>query len=168
MGLQKCQTWLSNKPPPPPPIGPDAGRWSPKVADLSVSQCRPAMDSIFQNAFPPFTLSVKPCCPIAGWRLLFILLMKKQTGKGCCCSVDKSCLTLWDPTDCSRVYCSATLSFTISTSLLTLMSTESVMPSNLLILCRPLLLPLSSFPVFFQWVGSLQQVDKSIRASGKG
>ena len=34
----------------------------------------------------------------------------------------------------------ASLSFTISRSLLKLMSTESVMPSNHLILCRPLLL----------------------------
>ena len=39
----------------------------------------------------------------------------------------------------------ASLSFTISQSLLKLMSTESVMPSNHLILCRPLLLP-SIFP----------------------
>ena len=38
------------------------------------------------------------------------------------------------------------LSTTISRSLLKLMSIESVMPSNYLILCRPLLLPLSIFP----------------------
>ena len=41
--------------------------------------------------------------------------------------------------------CQASLSFTISWSLLKLMSIESVMPSNHLILCRPLLLP-SIFP----------------------
>ena len=40
----------------------------------------------------------------------------------------------------------ASLSFTISWSLLKLMSIESVMPSNHLILCRPLLLPPSIFP----------------------
>ena len=39
----------------------------------------------------------------------------------------------------------ASLSFTISQSLRKLMSIESVMPSNHLILCHPLLLP-SSFP----------------------
>ena len=39
----------------------------------------------------------------------------------------------------------ASLSFTISRSLLTLMSTVSVMPSNHLILCRPLLLLPSVF-----------------------
>ena len=38
------------------------------------------------------------------------------------------------------------LSFTISQSLLRLMSIESVMPSNRLILCRPLLLLPSIFP----------------------
>ena len=40
----------------------------------------------------------------------------------------------------------ATLSFTISWSWLKLMSTESVMPSNHLILCNPLLLLPSVFP----------------------
>ena len=40
----------------------------------------------------------------------------------------------------------ATLSITISWTLLKLMSTESVMPSNHLILCRPLLLLSSIFP----------------------
>ena len=38
------------------------------------------------------------------------------------------------------------LSITNSRSLLKLMSMESVMPSSYLILCRPLLLPLSSLP----------------------
>ena len=40
----------------------------------------------------------------------------------------------------------ASLSITNSRSLLRLMSIESVMPSNHLILCRPLFLPLSIFP----------------------
>ena len=43
--------------------------------------------------------------------------------------------TLW------TVACQASLSFTISQNFLKLMSIESVMPSNHLILCRPLLLP---------------------------
>ena len=42
--------------------------------------------------------------------------------------------------------CQAFLSFPISWSLLRLMSIESVMPSNHLILCRPLLLLPSIFP----------------------
>ena len=42
--------------------------------------------------------------------------------------------------------CQASLSITNSQSLLRLMSIESVMPSNHLTLCRPLLLPPSIFP----------------------
>ena len=42
--------------------------------------------------------------------------------------------------------CQASLSISNSQSLLKLMSIESAMPSNHLILCRPLLLPLSIFP----------------------
>ena len=42
--------------------------------------------------------------------------------------------------------CQASLSFTISRSLLRLVSIESVMPSHHLILCRPLLPCLQSFP----------------------
>ena len=55
----------------------------------------------------------------------------------CCCSVAWLHLTLCDPTNCSR---RASLSFTVFWSLLKLMSIESVMPSNHLILCHPLLL----------------------------
>ena len=44
------------------------------------------------------------------------------------------------------VVCQASVSFTISWSLLKLMSIESVMPSNHLILCHPLLLLPSVFP----------------------
>ena len=55
------------------------------------------------------------------------------------------------------------LSFTISQSLLKFMSIESVIPSNNLILCCPLLPLPAIFPinrVFFQWVSSLHQVAK--------
>ena len=63
-------------------------------------------------------------------------------------SVAKSCPTLCDPMDCSR----PGLSFTISQSLLKLMSIELVMLYNHLVLCHPLLfLPLifPSIRVFF-------------------
>ena len=59
------------------------------------------------------------------------------------CSVTHSCLALCDPMDCSMP---GFLSFTISWSLLKLMSIQSVMISNHLILCRPLLLLPQSFP----------------------
>ena len=60
----------------------------------------------------------------------------------CCCSVTQLYRTLCDPTDAAR---QASLSFTIARSLRKLKSIESVMPSNYLFLCRPLLLP-SIFP----------------------
>ena len=59
----------------------------------------------------------------------------------------------------------ASLSFTISQSLLKLMPIESVMPSNCLALCHPLLLLPSIFPsirVIFQWVISLHLVAKGL------
>ena len=58
-------------------------------------------------------------------------------------SVTQSCPTLCEPMDCTH---QASLSITNSQSLLKLMSIESVMPSNHLILCHPLLLPPSIFP----------------------
>ena len=60
-----------------------------------------------------------------------------------CCSVAKSCPSLCDPKDLAR---QASFSFTISQSLLKLMSIESVIPSNHLILSHPLLLLPSIFP----------------------
>ena len=57
-----------------------------------------------------------------------------------CYSFTKWCPTLCDPMDRSMPGF-----ITISLSFLKLMSIESVMPSNLLILCHPLLLP-SIFP----------------------
>ena len=58
-------------------------------------------------------------------------------------SVAQLCPTLCDPMDCSTP---ASLSITSSQSLLKLMVIESVMPSNHLILCHPLLLLPSGFP----------------------
>ena len=58
-------------------------------------------------------------------------------------SVSQSCPILWDSMDYSTP---GFLSITSSQSLLKLMSIESVMPSNHLILCRSLLLLPSIFP----------------------
>ena len=70
--------------------------------------------------------------------------------KPSCCSVTKSCLTIVDqslsiidPMDCSMP---AFPVLHVSRSLLKLMSTESVMPSNQFILCHPLLFLPSIFP----------------------
>ena len=61
----------------------------------------------------------------------------------CCCSVTQSCPTLCNPMDYS------TPGFPVLHQLLELaqiMSIESVMPSNHLIFCHPLLFPPSTFP----------------------
>ena len=69
--------------------------------------------------------------------------IKSQAHNGQIRSVAQLCPTLCNPTDCSTL---ASLSFTISQSLLKLMSIELVMPFNHLILCRPLLVLPSIFP----------------------
>ena len=56
-------------------------------------------------------------------------------------TVVSACATPW------TAACQASLSITNSQSLLKLMSIVSVMPSNHLILCHPLLLPPSIFPI---------------------
>ena len=58
-------------------------------------------------------------------------------------SVTQSCLTLYDPMDCSTPGFPVHRQFR---SLLKLLSIEPVMPSNHLVLCRPLLLLPSIFP----------------------
>ena len=63
--------------------------------------------------------------------------MRKKFEFGCCCSVARSCLTAAHQ---------ASLSLTISQSLLKIIFNESVMPSSHLILCCPLLLLPSIFP----------------------
>ena len=71
------------------------------------------------------------------------LLTKISIEKVGLSSVAQSYLTLSTPWIAAH---QASLSITNSQSLLKLMSIESVMPSNHLILCRALLLPLSIFP----------------------
>ena len=75
---------------------------------------------------------------------------------GAACSVAQLCLTSL------TVALQASLSITNSWSSFKLMSIESVMPSNHLILCHPLSSCLQSFPASgsFPRVGSLHQVAK--------
>ena len=75
---------------------------------------------------------------------------------GGCCSVTQFCPTLCDP--CTAA-CQASLSFTIFWSLLRLTSFEALMPTNHLIICRPLLLHLQSFPAS----GSFPELTLCIR-----
>ena len=62
--------------------------------------------------------------------------------------------------------CQASLSFTISQSLLTLMSIESVMPSNHLILCCPFSSCLQSFPASGFFPSWLSHFTRSGQDSG--
>ena len=64
-------------------------------------------------------------------------------GPDCCCSVTKLRPTLSNPWTAG---CEASLSSTLSCSLLRFMATELVMLSNLIILCCPLFLLPSIFP----------------------
>ena len=74
-------------------------------------------------------------------------------------SVAQSYPTLCNPMDCAR---QASLTITNSWSLLKIMSIKSVMPSNHLVLCHPLLLLPSVFPSIslFWWVDSSKQAAK--------
>ena len=86
-------------------------------------------------------------CPVVHMQeFLVCILVNEIAGlynNICCCSFAKLCLTLFDPMDCSM---SGSLSFTISWSLLKLMSIELLMSSSHLILCGPLLLLASILP----------------------
>ena len=64
-------------------------------------------------------------------------------GRTCCYSVTKSCPTLCNPMDCNT---SGSSVLHYLPEFLKFMSIESVMPSNHLILCHPLLLLPSIFP----------------------
>ena len=92
----------------------------------------------FRSAFPCWG-----CRKYAytSWCLCFTIL--DQLIHCCCCSVPKSCLTLWPQgLQHSRLLCPPLC----PQSLLKFMSIESVMPSNHFVLCHPLLLLPSTFP----------------------
>ena len=76
---------------------------------------------------------------------MLIISFSLREMKWCCCLVSQLCPTLCNPMNCSMPSFPS-LSFTISWSLLKLMSIESMMPPNHLILCHLLLLLPSVFP----------------------
>ena len=79
----------------------------------------------------------KLCC--FSWSQIILI----NQSRWCYYSLPKPCPTRCDPMDAT---CQTSLSFTISWSLLKLISIESVMPSNHLILYRPFLLLPAIFP----------------------
>ena len=75
--------------------------------------------------------------------------LSRDRSHGGGCAVTKSYSTLCDPMDCLLAWTAASqasLSFTISQSLLKLMCIELVIPSDHFILCDPLFLMPSVFP----------------------
>ena len=149
-----------------------------KVTQLCLTLCEPmgyTVQGIHQARileYPPFSRGssnrgIKPRLPHCRW-ILYQLnhTVKGQKKQPRQCSVQSVQLL-------SRVWLfvtpwaaahQASLPITNSRSLLKLMSIESVMPSNCLIFCRPLLLLPSIFPSIrqglFKWVNSLHQVAK--------
>ena len=100
--------------------------------------------SLLQGIFPAQGWNAQTCVSCTpGAALPLSHQGSPHTIQCCCSSVAQSCPPLCDPTDCSTP---GFLSMINSQSLLRLTSIEAVMPSNHLILCCPLLLPLLSFP----------------------
>ena len=79
----------------------------------------------------------------ASHRKITLGMKPPPTPTGYVCPLKGATISLCDPMTAAR---QASLSITNSWSLLKLTSIESVMPSNHLILCHPLLLPPSIFP----------------------
>ena len=93
----------------------------------------------------PLDAGVEPVSPVSS-TLAGEFFTTEPPGKPCCsCSVQLLSLVRLFATPWT-VACQGSLSITNSQSLHKLMSIESVMPSNHLIFCRPLLLPPSVFP----------------------
>ena len=95
-----------------------------------------------------------------------VLFFPSITKPLCCCSVTQTCPALCNPMEKrSHGKAPGLLSFTISQSLLKLMSMELVLPSNHLILCHPLLLLPSrasgSFPMYWPFAFSGQNIEAS-------
>ena len=90
--------------------------------------------------------------------LAFICANLKRLLAVCCSVLSRVQLFVTQWTGAHQV----SLSFTVSQSLLKLMSFEAMMPSNCFILCRLLLFLPSIFTAYnlFQWVSSLHQVAK--------
>ena len=81
---------------------------------------------------------------LSQWMTSEILVFKtEESGDICCCSVVQSYPTVCDPMDGST---QGFPSFTVSWSLFELMSIESKIPPNHLIICQPFLLLPSIFP----------------------
>ena len=80
------------------------------------------------------------------------------SGDCCCCSVTKSCLTLYNPVNCSMPGFPVVV--LLSTWVAKLMSTELMMPSNHLILCHLLPPASGSFPMSWLFISGGQSIGQ--------
>ena len=118
----------------------DRGAW--RATAHRVTQTQTGLKQLSVNACSPIlSLSLSELSPSVDHGESPAEVRGEHLGVAQFMLVTQSCVTLCDPMDCSLPGFPV---LTISRSLLKLVSTESVMPSNHLILCRPLLL--SSFP----------------------
>ena len=92
-----------------------------------------------------FVLVSSLCSPISVLGSVPMAVVKTEALTQSVSSVAQSCPNLCNSTDRTTAH-QASLSITSSRNVLKLMSTKSVMPSNHLILCHPLLLLSSVFP----------------------
>ena len=126
----------------------------PKTCKLFLPGMRGCFCLLLKDTCPTSSPTFPPCS-YRGWFHILSLIALFS------CSVAKSCPTLCNPVDCS------TPGFPVlhwSWSSLKLVFIEWVMPSNHLLLCRPLLL-LSMFPSIrvSKWVCSLHQGAKVLK-----
>ena len=97
-----------------------------------------------EKVWPDYAFTQRFICSFSEW-LLSSFYVQNTALSSCCCSVDSHLGIFVTPWTAAHL---ASLSFTISQSLLKLKSIESVMPPNHLILCHPLLLlPSSSWGI---------------------
>ena len=113
------------------------------AADMTTtkSPCSPSESPCVPKVLRNVLVSLKCTHSYLMALCLFKKLFPQLECTRCCCSVTKSCLTFSTPWTVNQ----ASLSFTISQNLLRLMSIESLMPSNHLILSPSSPLP-SIFP----------------------
>ena len=98
------------------------------------SACLKIEKDILKISTMMMDLSMCPCSSIIGCIYMYVFVVVQSLSRV------QLFATPW------TAACEVSLSFTISLSLLKLVSIESVMPSNQLILCHPLLLLSSVFP----------------------
>ena len=111
----------------------------------------------YSNKVPPYKIWDMELCTHFLWIGITVFVMDWKFVVGQSLSHVRLFVTPW------TAACRDSLSFTISQSLFKLMSIVSMMPSNHLILCQPLLLLSSVFPQnqgLFQWIISSHQVVK--------